>query len=171
MRMIRSVYKLWALIILILSPVLLMAQDSGADSLRNEMQLLMSEAKQKMDSLTLEIDLKMTELENRMNDSLMKKQMYVENETAELQRVYELEIEKIQLKADKDSLSTSEVDKMVRNLETELEMQRDALNQQMSLEMELLNGYFEQLRSKIEKEAELAMQKIEEQYNALNNRN
>lgn len=171
MRMIRSVYKLWALIILILSPVLLMAQDSGADSLRNEMQLLMSEAKQKMDSLTLEIDLKMTELENRMNDSLMKKQMYVENETAELHRVYELEIEKIQLKADKDSLSTSEVDKMVRNLETELEMQRDALNQQMSLEMELLNGYFEQLRSKIEKEAELAMQKIEEQYNALNNRN
>lgn len=171
MRMIRSVYKLWALIILILSPVLLMAQDSGADSLRNEMQLLMSEAKQKMDSLTLEIDLKMTELENRMNDSLMKKQMYVENETAELQRVYELEIEKIQLKADKDSLSTSEVDKMVRNLETELEMQSDALNQQMSLEMELLNGYFEQLRSKIEKEAELAMQKIEEQYNALNNRN
>jgi hypothetical protein len=145
-------------------PYVLKAQDSKQDSLRNEVELLKSLASQKMDSLRMDVEQKMIELEIRMNDSLMKKQIYMENETAELQRSYQLELEKIQLKADKDSLPANEVDKLVRNLESRLEMEEDALNGQMELEMELLNEYFEKLKNKIEKKAKMEMQKKEKEY-------
>jgi len=151
-------------IILSFFTISLMEQNSRADSLLNMKNRIESEAHRKIDSITLEVDLKMTELETRMNDSLMKKQIYMENETAEFQRIYQLELEKIQLMADKDSLPANEVDKMVLNLESGLEMEQDALEKQMELEMKLLNDYFEQLQLNIEKDAEIEMQKIEVEY-------
>jgi hypothetical protein len=53
---------------------------------------------------------------------------------------------------------------MVLNLESGLEMEQDALEKQMELEMKLLNDYFEQLQLNIVKDAEIEMQKIEVEY-------
>ncbi len=165
MKATRSYKKLLILFFFTLLPFFLMGQNSRADSLKNEVGILETEANRKIDSLRMDVEQKMTELKSRLNDSLMKKQVFVENELAELQRTYQLEQEKIQLKADMDSLPPKEVDKMVRDLESRLELEQDALDRQIELEMELLNDYFEQLQRKIEKEAEIEMQKIEVEYN------